>query len=55
MQDWNGEGAQYVLMENPAAAQAIKLFMLEGKARPIKALGLPDQFFKITDWILTPD
>lgn len=55
MQDWSGIGAQYVLMENPAAARAIKLFMLEGKAKPIKVIGLPDQFFKIKDRILTPD
>ena len=42
-------------MENPAAARAIKLFMMEGKARPIKAIGLLDRFFKIKDRVLTPD
>lgn len=38
-----------MLMENPAAAQAIKLFVLEGRARPIKTIGLLIQFFKIKD------
>lgn len=41
-------------MENPAAAQAIELFMMEGKARPVTAVGLRDWFFKIRDRVLTP-
>jgi len=44
-----------VLMEYPAAAWATKLFALEEKERPIKAIGDPDRFFKIKGRVLTLD
>lgn len=43
------EGAWCMPMENPAAAWAVQVFAMEGKARPTEAIGHLGQLFKIKD------